>query len=340
MYNEATMPPDPKRKKYVAQKAVLVNEQGKVLVLQSTDRDGTGSFWDFPGGQMEPNEKPLETLEREVEEEIGVKIDVSQAVPFHVLVTSGFGDMSGDEIVKTFYTVPNPGEELALSWEHSDARWIDPRQEIPEEIQGFAREVLEKYKQHAKLFGADERILGRKGYGLVQLIHGHGKGKTTAALGQAIRCAGSGRNVAMIYFDKGGSDHYNERAMLDKMENIDYWATGRDRIDAETGRFDFSITQEDMDEAARGLELAREALTSGEYQLVVLDEINSTTDLGMLDVKAVLDLIDNKGEDVELILTGRNPHPDFLAAAHLVTEMNLERHYFYSGVPAREGLDY
>jgi len=65
---------------------------------------------------------------------------------------------------------------------------------------------------------ADERILGRQGYGLIQLIHGHGKGKTTAALGQAIRCAGSGRRVAIIYFDKGGSDHYFERLMLDKID--------------------------------------------------------------------------------------------------------------------------
>lgn len=186
----------------------------------------------------------------------------------------------------------------------------------------------------------DERILGRKGYGLIQLIHGHGKGKTTAALGQAIRCAGSGRRVAIIYFDKGGSDHYFERLMLDKIDLIDYWATGRDRIDAVTGRFDFSIQEIDKTEARRGLDVAREAMTSGIYQLVVLDEINSTTDLGMLDVDAVLDALQQKNDDVEVILTGRNPDSRFVEIAHLVTEMKLERHYFYSGVKAREGLDY
>lgn len=328
------------RKRYVAQKAVLVNGQGKILVVKSSLPNGEGDSWDFPGGQMEPGEKPLETLVREVEEEIGLKIDAEKADLFFSMVTKGFGSMANDDILKLFYAVPAPEGEIQMSWEHDEAVWIDPRQKIPEEITGFAREVIEKYKQYAKLFGADERILGRKGYGLVQLIHGHGKGKTTAALGQAVRCAGSGRNVAIIYFDKGGSDHYNERAMLDNIDGIDYWATGRDRIDPVSGRFDFSITQEDKDEAARGLELARGALTSGEYQLVVLDEINSTTDLGMIDPKHVLDLVDNKGDDVEIILTGRNPHPDFLAAAHLVTEMKLERHYFYSGVPARDGLDY
>ena len=186
----------------------------------------------------------------------------------------------------------------------------------------------------------DERIRGFQGYGLVQLIHGHGKGKTTAALGQAIRCAGSGRNVAIIYFDKGGTDHYFERLLLNKIPEIDYWATGRDRIDPTTGQFDFSINDIDREEAIRGLALAHTALTSGAYDLVILDEINSTSDLGMLEPESVLKLIDEKKTDVELILTGRNPDPRFITIAHLVTNVQLERHYFYSGVPAREGLDY
>ena len=187
---------------------------------------------------------------------------------------------------------------------------------------------------------ADERIVGRQGYGLIQLIHGHGKGKTTAALGQAIRCAGSGRKVAIVYFDKGGSDHYFERLMLDTIDNIDYWATGRDRIDPKTGRFDFSIQEIDKTEAQRGIELVRTAVTSGDYDLVILDEINSTVDLKMLEVDAVLNVIQGKNDAVEVIMTGRNPNPEFLELAHLVTEMKLERHYFYSGVKAREGLDY
>lgn len=187
---------------------------------------------------------------------------------------------------------------------------------------------------------ADERIIGRQGYGLIQLIHGHGKGKTTAALGQAIRCAGSGRRVAIIYFDKGGSDHYFERLVLDKIDGIDYWATGRDRIDPVSGRFDFSIEEIDKQEARRGIELAHEVMTSGVYHLVVLDEINSTVDLGMLDSADVLNVLQEKNDDIEVILTGRNPDQRFLDAAHLVTETKLDRHYFYSGVKAREGLDY
>lgn len=186
----------------------------------------------------------------------------------------------------------------------------------------------------------DERIKGRKGYGLIQLIHGHGKGKTTAALGQAIRCAGAGRRVLIVYFDKGGTTHYSERAIIDQIDAIDYVATGRDRIDPVTGRFDFSIIDEDRTEAARGIASAKEAMMSGGYDLVILDEINSTQNLGMLSVETVIDALNTKTDSTEVILTGRNPAPEFIALAHLVTEMCLERHYFYSGVPAREGLDY
>lgn len=186
----------------------------------------------------------------------------------------------------------------------------------------------------------DERIKGFQGYGLIQLIHGTGKGKTTAALGVAVRCAGAGRRVMIVYFDKGGTTHYSERKAIEGIKNIIYVATGRDRIDPVTNRFDFSITEEDKHEAERGLLEVRQALTEPGFDLVILDEINSTVDLGMLAEADVLDALATKRPDVEVILTGRNPQQSFIDAAHLVTEMKLERHYFYSGVKAREGLDF
>ncbi|MCR4312294.1 MAG: cob(I)yrinic acid a,c-diamide adenosyltransferase [Candidatus Uhrbacteria bacterium] len=186
----------------------------------------------------------------------------------------------------------------------------------------------------------DERIKGRQGYGLVQLIYGNGKGKTTAALGQAIRCVGAGKRALIVYFDKGGTTHYSERKVMVTIPGLSYEATGRDRIDPVTGRFDFAITDIDRSEAVRGLEIVKNALCSDTYDLVVLDEINSTVNLGMLDESALLHVLDAKHDTVEIILTGRNPSAALLERAHLVTEMRLERHYFYSGVQAREGLDY
>lgn len=201
------------------------------------------------------------------------------------------------------------------------------------------RDPIEKFLTSMSAPELDKRIVGHKGYGLIQLIHGHGKGKTTAALGQAIRALGAGKKVAIIYFDKGGETHYNERHILDELDGMTYWPTGRDRIDPETGRFDFSITDLDRSEARRGLNLAASAL-AGAFDLVILDEINSTLNLGMLELSDVLTTIDGKSKTTELILTGRNPHEELLARAHLITESKLDRHYFYSGVPAREGLDF
>lgn len=187
----------------------------------------------------------------------------------------------------------------------------------------------------------DFRIKGRQGFGLVQVFTGNGKGKTTASLGEAIRAAGAGKRVGIVYFDKGGTTHYSERHVLDELfkGRIDYVATGRDRIDPVTNRFDFSIQDIDRAEAKRGLDEARRMLTSG-YDVVILDEINSTTSLGMLAVDDVLAVLDVQPETVEVVLTGRNAPEAFLERAHLVTEMTLVKHYFYSGVQAREGLDY
>lgn len=187
---------------------------------------------------------------------------------------------------------------------------------------------------------ADERIKGRQGYGLIQVFTGEGKGKTTAALGQAVRALGAGKKVCIVYFDKGGDVHYSERAALDWFKDgVKYIVTGRDRIDPKTGRFDFSIQDIDKKEAERGIAEVKAVFQEG-YDLVVLDEINSTVDLGMVSEEVVLEALQSKPEQTEVILTGRNTPQSFLDAAHLVTEMKPLKHYFYSGVQAREGLDF
>lgn len=209
---------------------------------------------------------------------------------------------------------------------------------------------------------------------MFQIYTGNGKGKTTAALGLAIRALGAGKKVGWICFDKGGT-HYSERKVLDVIANlasnviaraddsvgprqshafgsIDFRAFGLDRIDSVTGRFRFGVTAEDITEAEQGLTLAGEWITSDKYDLIILDEINSTVDLGMLKKEAVLELLSvshisspcKRGEArrgvLELIFTGRNAPTEFLDCADLVTEMKLVKHYFYRGVRAREGFDY
>ena len=187
-------------------------------------------------------------------------------------------------------------------------------------------------KSHQRFPQADKRIIGHQGYGLVQIFTGEGKGKTTAALGEIMRACGVGRKTAIVYFDKGGT-HYSERIILERL-GIPYVATGRDRVEAETGRFDFSVTTEDQEEAKRGLQAAQDFFAQG-CEVVVLDEINSCVALEMVSVGEVLDLIQKKPEKVELILTGRHAPKALLDAAHLVSDVRMEKHYFYSGVKAR-----
>ncbi len=184
----------------------------------------------------------------------------------------------------------------------------------------------------------DERIKGREGYGLIQVVTGDGKGKTTSAIGTVVRTLGAGKKAAFIYFDKGG-EHYMERRVFDQLK-VAWWAFGRDRIDPKTGQFDFSVTEEDREFGRQGLAKARELFGTGIYDLIVLDEVNSSTSLGFVDEAEVLALLDAKPDNLELILTGRNAPESFKEKAHLVSEVTLRKHYFYSGVKAREGLDF
>ena len=180
-----------------------------------------------------------------------------------------------------------------------------------------------------------------KSVGLIQVYTGNGKGKTTAALGTALRAVAQGMRVAMVYFDKGGT-HYSERTILAKrfVGDVDVWATGLDRIDPINGRFRFGVTADDIAEAERGLAIVRDIFVRGAHQFVVLDEINTTVTLGMLKEADVLAVLASKPEQVELVLTGRNCPDSFKELADLVSEVTLVKHYFYHGVPAREGIDF
>ena len=180
-----------------------------------------------------------------------------------------------------------------------------------------------------------------KSVGLIQIFTGDGKGKTTAALGTAMRALARGWRVAFVYFDKGGS-HYAERDILASRfsDLVTVYATGLDRIDPETGKFRFGVTDADRAEAARGLCAVRDLFARAEHRLVILDEINSTTSLGMLEESDVLDALASKPQDVEVILTGRHCPESFKNIADLVSDIRIVKHYFYQGVPARDGLDF
>ena len=169
-----------------------------------------------------------------------------------------------------------------------------------------------------------------KGY--VQVYTGDGKGKTTAALGLALRASGHGLRTYIGQFMKG--QHYGELEGLRDYSHITIEQYGDVRCIRRE-----EVTPEHVAQARRGLERAREALLSGQYDIVVLDEVNVTVWFGLLTVEEVLTFLDQRPECVEVILTGRTAPPELIERADLVTEMREVKHYYQQGVMARQGIE-
>jgi len=171
--------------------------------------------------------------------------------------------------------------------------------------------------------------------GLVQVYTGEGKGKTTAALGLVLRAAGWGLRSLVIQFMK--QQQTGERQALARFLALCVTLE-------QFGRAGFlrrgQALPEDVALARQGLERARAALKSSDYDIVVLDEVNTAVDFGLLAEQEVLELIELKPASVELVLTGRGAPAGLLARADLVTRMVEEKHPYRVGVGARRGIDY
>lgn len=171
--------------------------------------------------------------------------------------------------------------------------------------------------------------------GRIQVYTGNGKGKTTAALGLALRAAGRGLRTYVAQFLKKGE--YGE--LLAVKERL------ADRITIEQfGLPEFhhrenGVSADEVRAAEAGLAAAAAALKGGAYRIVVLDEINTLLHFGILPVGRILQLIDERPAGVELVLTGRYAPQAILDRADLVTEMREERHYYREGLQARDGIE-
>lgn len=170
--------------------------------------------------------------------------------------------------------------------------------------------------------------------GLVQVYFGRGKGKTTAAIGQGVRATGHGFKVYMIQFMKGNYK-YGEIEAIKNIPNFELKQFGSPELIAEPSEFD-------LEEGKKALEHAKEIILSEEYDIVILDEVGVAISMNVISVEPVLELIGNKPEKVELILTGGpKMHPKIKEVADLVTEMRMIKHYYSSkGITARYGIEY
>ena len=169
-----------------------------------------------------------------------------------------------------------------------------------------------------------------KGY--IQVYTGNGKGKTTAALGLAIRAAGAGLKVFIAQFIKMGE--YSEIKALKRFKDLillEQFGSGR--------FIKGKPSASDIEAARKGVEKIKAAFTSGQHNVVIMEEANVAAGLGLLSVEDILKIMDEKPKDVELVITGRGADSRIIEKADLVTEMKEVKHYFQKGVKARIGIE-
>ncbi|WP_420546461.1 cob(I)yrinic acid a,c-diamide adenosyltransferase [Nitrosopumilus sp.] len=173
--------------------------------------------------------------------------------------------------------------------------------------------------------------------GLTIVYTGKGKGKTTAALGLALRATGYQKKICMIQFIKG-SWHYGEMDSSKKLEpKFEMVAIGKGFV----GIIDDKSPREDHEKIAKeAIKISSEKIQSGKYDIVILDEINYAVNLNLVSLTEVLQLIKSKPYDVDLVLTGNYAKKEIIEIADLVTEMKEIKHPFQSGIKAKKGIDF
>lgn len=199
------------------------------------------------------------------------------------------------------------------------------------------RETIESYK---KLSDKDKHCF--------HIYYGYGKGKTTCVMGLVMRALGAGMKVRLVQFDKGFegvNEHYAELNTLRLLKNagcdVEFYSTGCERMNAD-GTFRFKNSEDDFREARRGVGIAKDLITKGDQDLLILDEAIAAVVYHLLSKEDIEELIGlyNKDRRFELVMTGHKLWDGLEEKADLITEMRKVKHYFDKGIPVRTGIDF
>ncbi len=182
-----------------------------------------------------------------------------------------------------------------------------------------------------------DRFEPKERRGLIVVITGNGKGKTTSALGMAVRACGHGLRVCIIQFMKG--DLYaGEWDGIKKLDcAIELHATGKGFCGIQGNPYPWAEHRANAQDA---IDLVREKMASGNFDIIILDEINNALKLRLVDLEQVLDILRGKPPLMHLILTGRNAHPEVIELADTVSEINEIKHAYRKGIEPQPGIDY
>jgi cob(I)alamin adenosyltransferase len=185
--------------------------------------------------------------------------------------------------------------------------------------------------------GSLRKLEPKKKVGLVVVITGHGKGKTTSALGMALRAVGHGMKVCIIHFMKGDMYSGEIDGVKKLAPDIELHLTGKGFCGIYGNPYPY---EEHRANAQEAIKLAKEKMLSGNYNILILDEINNSLNLKLVDLPQVLYLIENKPPLMHLILTGRDAHPEVIERAHTVSEIKEIKHAYRQKIEPQKGIDY
>lgn len=176
-----------------------------------------------------------------------------------------------------------------------------------------------------------------KRQGVVVVITGNGKGKTTSAMGMALRSAGHGMKVCIIQFMKGDiySGEWDGVKLLDGL--VELTSTGKGFCGIQGNPYPF---EEHRQNAQDAIELVHEKMNSGQFQTLILDEINNALDLKLVDLDQVLGILKSRPPELHLIMTGRGAHPEIVEIADTVSEVREIKHAYRRDIEPQPGIDY
>jgi cob(I)alamin adenosyltransferase len=173
--------------------------------------------------------------------------------------------------------------------------------------------------------------------GLVVVITGYGKGKTTSALGMVLRAVGNDMKVCLIQFMKGDIHAGEYEALKRLAPDVEHHVTGKGFCGIQGNPYPHSEHRANAQDA---IKLAMERMLSGRFDVMICDEINNALKLKLVDLSQVLDLIDARPADMHLVLTGRDAHPEVIYRANTVSEVHEIKHAYREGIEPQKGIDY